>query len=205
MTTRWRETVTCGICGAVVDTDPLIKRWIRGNRKLDSQDECLYIGDSDLWVHKWGVRGTRWRGVSRDVQYLMLVETKTYDRSLDEPQRDHLHLINQLLRTHPWKEDRDKGRFIPGHTRNIRMVYAHLAGQKVAVHSHGVHVLRLTGATPMDSDAMTWDAKPITPSQLEKLLRFDLSPDSLRPMEHRTHKRRVQLVTLFDGEGESAA
>lgn len=205
MTTDWRETATCGTCGATVNTEPLIKRWIRGNKNLDSQDECLYIGDSDLWVHKWGVRSTRWPGVSRAVQHLMLVEIKTHDRALDKPQRDHLHLINQLLRTHPWKEDRDKGRFVPGHVQNNRVAYGYLAGRKVTVYSHGVHVLRLTGATPVKSDAMTWDTKDITGSQLEELLRFELNPDSLRLDDRRSHKRRVRQLTLLENEGESAA
>jgi hypothetical protein len=34
---------------------------------------------------------------------------------------------------------------------------------------------------------MRWDEKPITQEQLTKLLRFDLDPDTLRPLDLRNH------------------
>ena len=78
-------------------------------------------------------------------------------------------------------------------------MYSVVAGKKTPVYCYGTHKLRLSGATPDDSDWMTWDDKPVTATDLVKLFRYELHPDSLRPMEHRHHKRRViPPATLFD-------
>jgi len=61
------------------------------------------------------------------------------------------------------------------------------------VHCYGVHKLRLSGPTPDQSDRITWDNKSIDTEQLIKVLRYDLSPDTLKPMENRSHKKRIQL------------
>jgi hypothetical protein len=139
-------------------------------------------------------------GVDRNVQYLMLVEIKTHGRVIESAQRDLLLLVNQLLRTVPWKEQRAVGRFLVGHQQNVRRVYAFIAGRTVQVHCYGVHKLRLSGSTPPDSEWITWDDKPIDADQLAKVLRFDLSPDTLRPLEHREHKRIIDMPSLFDEE-----
>lgn len=203
MTKGFRETVPCQRCGASVSSEQPIKTWIRKHEDLDSQKACLCIGDSDLWVHRYGTRNTRWK-VDRSTQYVMLVEVKTHGRELDDYQRDDLLLINDLLRTNTWKEQRIGGSFVAGHMQNTRVVKSFIAGERVQVHCYGVHLLRLSGATPDDSDFIVWDRKDITREQLTELLRFDLHPDSLRPMEHRTHKRVVDLPTLFDDGQESA-
>jgi len=129
--------------------------------------------------------------------YLMLVEIKTNGADLNEPQRDLLHIINQLMRTKPWKEQRDAGRFMPGHQQNARIVYSHIAGQKIHCYSYGVHKLRLSDAKPDASDRITWDDKQISTPQLVQILRYDLSPDTLLPLEHRSHKRRDDAPALL--------
>lgn len=197
MTVGWRETVPCPRCGVPVSTEQPIKSWIRSNRDLDSRQHCLCIGDSDLWIQRYGTRRHQ-SGVDRSVMYLMLVEIKTHGRDLDDSQRDLLHIINQLLRTNPWKEQRDEGRFVAGHRQNVRIVSSVIAGQLIRIHCYGVHKLRISGATPDASDRLTWDDKPIDAAQLTKLLRYDLHPDSLRPMEHRSHKRALDMPGLFN-------
>lgn len=194
MTTRWRETVSCDRCGSAVSTDQPVKAWIRGHRHLDSVQACLCIGDSDLWVQRYGTRKHR-SGVDRSVMYLMLVEINA--RDLDKSQRDLLHIVNQLLRTKPWKEQRDRGRFVAGHEQNARIVYSVIAGRRVQIECYGVHKLRLSGATPDDSDWITWDDRPVDSAQLIKLLRYDLDPDSLANMDHRQHKRKEDMPALF--------
>lgn len=200
MTTAWREVVPCPKCGNLVSTEPPIKAWIRTHKDLDSVGQCLCIGDCDLWVQRYGTRQTRTRGVDRDVQYLMLIEIKTHGKDLETPQRDLLHTVNQLLRTKPWKERRDNGRFVPGHSQNQRSVYSVMAGKVVQVLCYGVHKWILSGTVVSDSEWMTWDDKPIDDDQLIQLLRFDLSPDTLRPMEHRVHKRVNDLPLLFPAD-----
>lgn len=200
MTREWREAVPCSRCGSPVSTEQPIKAWIRTHRELDSRQECLCVGDSDLWVQRYGVR--EWhKGIDRSVMYLMLVEVKTNSADINDPQRDLLMIINDLLRTVPWKEQRVNGRFVPGHDQNARIVHSHIAGQKVQVHCYGVHKLRLSGSTPDQSDRITWDTKQIDTEQLVKILRYDLSPDTLKPMEHRSHKKLISLPdqpTLMD-------
>jgi hypothetical protein len=194
MTTPWREVVPCGRCGVPVSTETPIKAWIRSHENLDSRQACLCIGDSDLWVHRYGTReGPR---VDRDVKYLMLVEIKTHGRDLNAQLRDLYLIINDLLRTNTWKVQRDNGQFLNGHDQNSRIVRSSFAGRPVQVHCFGVHLLRLTGATPDTSDLIKWDRKTISRAELVELLRFDRSPDSLRLMEHRSHKRRDDHPTL---------
>lgn len=177
--------------------------WVRGHPDLDSVQECLCIGDSDLWVQKYGQRDTRY-GTKRDVQYLMLVEVKTHGRDMNDPQRDLLSIVNDLLRTKALREQRSAGAFVAGHQQNVRRVYSVIAGKVVQVHCYGVHKLRMSSASPEVSQWMTWSdgqgqERYITCEQLVQLFRFDISPDTLRPMEHREHKRRVEPpASLFD-------
>lgn len=196
MTRGWRETVSCQRCGLNVSTEQPIKAWIRSHRDLDSKKQCLCIGDSDLWVQRYGIRKHQ-TGIDRSVMYLMLVEIKTHGDDLRGPQRDLLHVINQLLRTTPWKDQRVKGRFVPGHRQNARLVYSFIAGKSVRIHCYGVHKLRMSGATPDESEWITWDDKTVSTEQLLGLLRYDLNPDTLRRLEHRSHKRCSDMPELF--------
>jgi len=196
MTSPWREVVACGRCGSPVSTEQPIKAWIRANRELDSREHCLCIGDSDLWVQRYGTRTTPQR-LDRNVMYLMLIEIKTHGRDLDDSQRDLLHMVNQLLRTNPWAEQRDGGRFVDGHRQNVRHVYSSIAARKIRLYCYGVHKLRLSGSVPGDSEQVTWDDKPITAQELTRLLRYELHPDSLLTMEHRSHKRVTATPALF--------
>jgi hypothetical protein len=199
VTTGWRETVPCQRCGNQVSTEQPIKSWIRAHRDLDSRRACLCIGDSDLWVQRYGTRPRR-SGVDRDTMHLMLVEIKTNARDLDASQRDLLYAVDQLLRTNGWKEERAGGRFRQGHPQNARLVYSYIAGRQVQIICHGVHKLRLSGSTPNDSDSIIWDKRPITVEQMVALLRYDLNPDSLRPIEHyRSHKGWPQPPEQLSG------
>lgn len=197
MTTGWREVVDCPRCGLSVSTEAPIKAWIRSNEHLDSRRACLCIGDSDLWVQRYGTRLTP-KGVDRAVQYLMLVEIKTHGGRLNPAQRDLLLIVNDLLRTKAWKDQREAGAFVTGHQQNVRVVHSRINQRWVMIHCYGVHLLQLSGSTPEDSETIRWDRKQITRQQLTELIRFDLSPDTLRRMEHRSHKRRVEAPRLFD-------
>jgi len=190
MTADWRSD----------EPEQPIKAWIRGRNDLDSRRDCIYICDSDLWVQRYGHRRTRLPGIDRRVQYVMLVEIKSHGREMDAGQRDLLAMVNDLLRTKGWKDQRIGGAFVAGHAQNARKVWSYIADEWVQIHCFGVHKLRLSGATPDDSDLLTWDRRQITVEQLVGLLRFDLSPDTLRPMEDRVHKRQSSAPTLFDPE-----
>lgn len=197
MTPAWREFIPCPACGAQVSTEPAFDKWIREHPQLDSVSDSVVITDGDKWVHRYAVRmgGTK----NRSVQYLMSVEVKTFEADMTPTQRDTLAMVNVLLRTTPWREQRLNGQLIPGHSQNVRIVHSVLNGRPIQLLCYGIHKLRLSHGTPDDSEWMTWDNKTITSGQLVKLLRFDLHPDSLRRMEHRHHKRTPERpMPLFD-------
>lgn len=195
MTAEWRETTPCLRCGTAVDTEQPVKAWIRKHEGLDSREQCLCIGDSDLWVQRYGVRRGN-RGADRDVMYLMLVEVKTNGAKVNAAQRDMLVIVNDLLRTVAWKDHRADGKFELGHRQNARLVYSVIAGKKIQLLCYGVHRLTLPGATPDDSDWFQWDFNTLPIGELEKILRFDVNPDSLKPMEHRSHKRQQDAAPV---------
>jgi hypothetical protein len=202
MTADWREVAICPQCGTEVSTEPKWKAWIRTHPELDSIRHCVNVVDTDVWVHRYG-RRTRGK-TDRSVMYLMSVEVKSHDRSLTEPQREVLHIVNQLLRTKALREVREAGRLVKGHAQNVRNVFASMAGRRVLLHCYGVHVLRMSGATPNDSDRMTWDNRDIDAKELIELLRFDRNPDDPRHLvEHRSHKRMINdppgLFDVVDG------
>jgi len=186
MTADWRQYVGCPVCGAQVSTEYPFDTWVRQHPDLESIKDGIVITDGDKWVHRYAVRTGG--AADRSVQYLMSVEVKTFERDLSDSQRDTLAIINALLRTTPWKEQRLGGRLISDHAQNTRIVYSVLNGRRVQILCYGIHKLRLSGGTPDDSEWMTWDDKKITTAQLVGLLRFDLHPDSLRKMENRHHK-----------------
>jgi hypothetical protein len=83
-------------------------------------------------------------------------------------------------------------------------VWSVIAGKVVWVYCYGVHKLRMSGASPDISQWMSWSdgqgqERYIDCNELVQLFRFDISPDTLRPLEHREHKRRVEApASLFD-------
>lgn len=201
-TLQYRQFIDCHNCGATNNIEDGWKKWIRNNNNLDSLVHGISIMDTDMWVHKFGKRRGRVGGWDRDVQYLMKIEVKTHGVDVTDAQRDTINAVDVLLRTKPFKEFRDSGQLAPGHKDNVRTVTSMFSGRPVQIICHGVHVLRMSGNTPGVSDSdpngwIEWDGRSITAKQLEKLLRYELDPDSLRPMEHRQHKRQSEQSALF--------
>lgn len=157
-----------------------------------------------MWVHKFGKRRGRIAGWDRDIQYLMKIEVKTHGAKVGLAQMDTIAAVDNLLRTKPWKEQRDDGRLIPGHQQNTRKVFSRIANRDVRIICHGVHVLRMSHETPGSSAWLKWDERPITASQLEQIIRYEIDPDSLRPLEHREHKKALDQQPLFGSEGITA-
>lgn len=192
MTRAYNEHVQCLNCGHRVASEQPFNSWLRKHPQLDSLRENLTITDSDLWIHQFADRRTRFVGKTKKCFYLMLVEVKTNQRALPESQRDILHMVNQLIRTNPWKEQRLSGQFLASHEQNLRIIHSTFNGVKVPVNCYGVHTLRMDGTTPENSSWLLWDFKPISLLQLVALFQWELHPDSLRQMEHREHKKMIE-------------
>jgi hypothetical protein len=197
MTKPFNQRFHCPNCNTWQSQESLFSRWIRENADLDSADGYS-VSDQDYWIHKYK---TDDRG--RDLQLMMMVEIKTLGKELSPAQRDTLSLANQVMRNRrqtPTKELRYQAGHAPLKARS------YLAGRDVQVRLFGIHVLTFSGLGPSDSTWMTWDRKQINEEQLTRILRFDLDPDTLAPLELRVHhpdpKRGVPR--LFNDEEETA-
>lgn len=184
MTRPFNQTTHCQNCKTWSTSETLFGRWIRNNPSLDSRDGFSVI-DQDYWVHRFKVDGNRL------FQCLMLVEIKTNSAELTAAQRDTLHVINQLMRNRrstPTKHDPQCG--------NTLKVVSTFSGKKAELRAYGMHVLRFSGLGPDDSKEMWWNKTRISVDQLTALLRFDLDPDSLRPIDLRNHHMTINNQVL---------
>ena len=204
MTARWRSP----------EPEDPFNAWVRSHPELDSRKHHIVIFDTDAWVHRYGF--TR-KGVTyREVQCMMLVERKSHGRDFScqqhlprgqrscracQWQRDSLLMADQLLRTEKFRTQRINGRFAPGHAQNTvtLKLYSHLLRREVQVKSYGAHLLRISGATPDDSEWIEWDRKEITVEQMVQVLRFDLHPDTLELNDWRRHKETPPAHPMLDG------
>lgn len=182
----FRQRSTCDHCGNLTSTEDDFGKWSRA--KCGQQ---LSVQDVDYIFHRFMTSG------NREVQVVMMVETKTKSADMDAPQRDTFMIFDQLLRTHPRRRERDaNGRLVKGHSENPVKVPGLYGARRVK--AYGVHKVRMDGTHPGNSTWITWDNKKINEQILIKLLRFELHPDSLRPMDcSRPHKKKRLPKMLF--------
>jgi hypothetical protein len=155
-------------------------KWVREQRELDSHQFSLTLNDADWIFHRYRTEAD---GVgTRDLQCMMLVETKTRYAVPRPSQLETLYFLHQML--------------------NRKGELRRPGKPCVALWSYGVFVLSLQGTHPGDSKGANWgqfdergrlDWTPIRgPRQLIEILRFDLAPDTLtRFSARRHHKTRV--------------
>ena len=161
--------------------------WIRANPELQSGDGFTFM-DKDMVCHRFKTTH------GREFQCIMFVEFKSLGRQLDDVQRDTMFVTDQMFRndhTTPTKKERTHSKQIPG------SVWSEMAKRWVAVKAFGFHLVRMNGRTPDASTQILWDKREITLKELVGLLRFDLHPDTLRPMDWRIHhppKADVKLL-----------
>lgn len=192
MTRRFGEIVDCEHCGKRTTKENAFSRWYRSHRgagRILSSAEGNNVCDLDFVIHRSSIRDSR--GIKdKSVQYLMVVEVKTYDSEVTDSQRDTLWMIDQLLITQERpSKSRNNGRFAGMH--RVRKVYSTFNGKYYQIICYGVHRLKMSGACPVSSAKMFWDNKPIEVRTLEMVLSFDLNPYTLKPMQHRQHKAKI--------------
>jgi len=123
----------------------------------------------------------------------MFVEFKSRGAQLSESQRDTMNMVGEIFRNDrdtPTKRAKRRIAEVPNE------VYSTILKRKVGVKAFGYHLVRLSGPTPDDSAEIFWDKKAVNPEMLVKLLRFDLNPDSLNPMDWRIHHKPKPEILL---------
>lgn len=186
MTRPFNSEFHCPNCKTFVSAETMFGRWIRSNPELLSRDGYCVV-DQDYWIHKFKEYG------NRKFQCIIGVEIKTMGASLTVAQKDTLHLINQLMRNRkvtptsdaPWQAG-----------TGITTVRSIVAKSDVIVKAFGIHTLIFSGLGPDDSDWIMWDKREIDADILTKILKFDLDPDSLKPLGLRRHHQTHENKTL---------
>lgn len=187
MTRQHFQQFHCPNCQTWHSAETSFGRWVRNNKALDSGSGFSVI-DCDFWVHKFKTFR------SREFQLIMLVEIKTNGAQLSDAQKDTLHIANQVMRNRsetPTKERRFQAGYSIVKARSLML------GRNVLVKCHGVHSLVFSGLGPDDSDSIQWDRKEIDELQLTQLLAFDLDPDTLNPIDLRSHHQAIHHPELF--------
>lgn len=186
MTTQFRRTIVCKSCGSANVAEDDISQWVRNNPRLCSHQGFVFM-DKDLVCHRYKTAS------ARSLQCIMFVEFKAYGRDLSDVQRDTMLLLDQLIRTTKTTPTK-RGRMNAG-TATCR-AYSHMAKRAVGVRAYGYHLVRMSGRTPDTSEWVMWDKTLVTVDVLEQILRFDLDPDTLRPIDFRVHHKKSANMVL---------
>lgn len=163
--------------------------WLRRHPELEANLHWLYAMDVDMVFHKFKTwvdcEGTR------DVKLMMDVEVKTFGRQPDDRQLETLYFRHQILASKKWR-------------------YSTLIKKSVRFWHFGVYVLILDGgARPDCCNAIQWrrfedagklTSEEITLDTLKELLRLDVRPDTLQPVDLRRHHKTKELMEIdWDG------
>jgi len=163
-------------------------RWLRECPDLDSNGAGLCVMDTDYIFHRFRTQ------LGRAFQCLMIVEVKTQNAEMSDAQRDTAGILNQLTRNR--RQTPTKALHWQAGNGPLKL-RSFIAKRDVNVKSFGFHLLTFDGYGPLDSENIRWDKKPITIDQLIALLKFDLDPDTLRPMDWRSHHTQNGQHTLL--------
>lgn len=190
------EVGDCPHCGKLVTTESPFGRWVRDNKNLDSRLGHVFY-DLDLTslryiVHKYKTKEGRM--YTREIQHFMIVEIKTHGADLDDAQHDSFLLLSQLIDNERRTPNKEKIMKRLDHV--VHRVFSSWLGKDVYTRLYGVHLLQFSKTNPEDSKSILWDRREISKNQLEKLLKFELNPKTLRPIDFRIH-HKMEAPSLF--------
>ena len=188
MTSQFRKVAHCPNCGYDVPLEDDFSQWLRGEPLLDSAHGFVFT-DKDIVCHRYKTSH------GREFQLFMFVEVKIKADLLRDSQRDTLIMIDQMFRNDrstPTKRARLHGHFV------TERVWSTSQKRWIVPRSLGYHLLRISGFDPPSSAIMRWDKRPenITVPTLISLLRFDLHPDTLEPLDFRIHHTQKSAKKL---------
>jgi len=161
-------------------------QWVRRHPELDSGDG-FSTSDLDIVWHKFRTE----RG--RDFQLLMIIEVKTMGGKISLAQRDTLIQLDQLVRNRRATPTKPKEKNPLQSGTGPHKTFSTMVKRNIAIKAFGVHLLRFSHTNPRDSEWIDWDYRKITEDQLIQILTFDLDPDTLRPMDWRSHHKQREL------------
>lgn len=197
MTRQHNSQFYCPNCRTFHTSETPFGRWIRENPQLDS-GLGYSVTDQDYWVHKFK---THEQG--REFQLIMGIEIKLRGADLSPAQRDSYYIVDQIMRNRrdtPTKKSRRQAGSGP------MFVWSTIAGKEVYLRAYGMHVLTFSGLGPYDSEVILWDKKPVTLEVLTSIIAFDLDPDTLKPIDLRSHHRQRDAgdmpLLLYSAEEE---
>lgn len=192
MTRAFNQKFQCHNCGCISTAETGFSRWIRMRADLRSQDGIVCC-DMDYIVHRYKSAAD-----GREVQCIMFVEVKTRAADPTPSQRDTLLLIDQFLNNRRNTPTKRNGKRVLAATRS--KAFSFLAEKQVTVRAYGGYLLQFENTGP-DDGWMRWGKKrtDITPDQLAALMRFDLDPDTLAPIDLRRHHAEPELPLFPQG------
>lgn len=180
-------------------------KWLNAQPGLQPSDG-INATDIDKVIHRY----CHWNNGQkcRDVQCMLFLEVKAMGAAVRPNQADTMYHVHQAITTQlfPWQSTDESGRFVVGHPANNRRAKAVIAGKTVEMKVLGHFCLRMSGTRPDNSEWMEWSCGPkwnegkrITLEQLQKLLRFELHPATLKPYDPaRPHKKRKEPPSFLD-------
>lgn len=188
MTRPFNQKVVCMACGAITTAETSFSRWLRMRPDLDSS-VGLCVADVDYIIHRFKTAND-----GREFQCLMMVEVKTQSRNTSDSQRDTLSIFSQFLRN---RKNTPTAK-IPAKQADatvINKARSYILKRDVNVRLFGFHLLQFQQTGP-DDGWIKWDNKPIDQETLAKLIRFDLDPDKITPLDLRNHHLKPQHTLL---------
>jgi len=183
MTRQFNQQAHCPNCRVRMSYETSFERWLRNHPQLDS-NEGYCISDQDYWVQKFKTNKE-----GKGFQLLMLVEVKAMGKELSDPQRDLLLMVDQLTRNRrqtPTKELKYQA------GTSISQIYSYMSNKTVTVRCFGIHLLTFSGLGPEDSKWIKWDKTLVDIDKLTSILKFDLDPDTLNPLDLRSHHKKYE-------------
>ena len=191
MTSYYKQKIHCPNCGVEITAETSFSRWIRNRKDLDSLEIGLSVMDMDYVIHRFR------REKDRTFQCIMIVEVKTRGAEMTDSQRDTAYTLGQIMRNRRHTPSKN---LLHQSGNGLSQVHSAYIKQMVWLRNYGVHVLTFQGLGPDDSAWIKWDKQEIDTEQLAALLRFDLDPDTLSPMDWRSHHKKnghTEGATLF--------